>query len=126
VATVETAVMATARETERAPARADGRGSVRRGRPASGPDRLTVGLLTLAGFLVVLSLLASQLRVTAKPAAARHVLVTRRIYQTTVLETVPAPSGAAGGGSSVTQSVSSSGSGGPAYAAGSGPVTRSS
>lgn len=118
--------MATAAETERAPLRAAGRGSGKRGRPASGPDRLTVGLLTLAGFLVVLSLMASQLRPASRTGTVRHVLVTRRIYQTTVVETVRAPSGTTGGGSSVTQSVSSSGSSGPAYAAGSAPVTRSS
>ncbi len=75
-----------------------------------GPDRLTVAMLTVSAFLFVLALLAAQLR--AAPAPARHrVVLIRRVYQTRVVETVvgQGPASAATGGSSVTQSVSSSG-----------------
>lgn len=82
-----------------------------------GPDRVTLLLLTLVAFLVVLALLASHLRATAAPAAAHPVVVLRKIYRTRVI--------ASGGpaGSSVTQSVSSSGSTAPAAAT---PTTRTS
>jgi hypothetical protein len=70
----------------------------------SGPDRLTVVVFTLAAFLGVLALLAWQFRATAAVPGKRVVLV-RRVYQTRVVETVPGS-----GASSVTQSVSSSGS----------------
>lgn len=61
-----------------------GRGPVR---ARSGPDRVTVMLATLAVFLTVLSVLAGRLR-TAAPVAvpAHHVLVVRRIYQTTIVD----------------------------------------
>ncbi len=118
--------MATAAETDGSPQPRAGRGSGRRGRPASGPDRLTVGLLTLAAFLVVLSLLASQLRPAFRTGPVRHVLVTRRIYRTTTVVESRTPSGTTPGDASVSQSVSSSGASGAAYGAGSAPVTRSS
>jgi hypothetical protein len=73
---------------------------------ATDPDRLTVMLLTLAAFLVVLALLASQFKVTAAGRAGPLILH-RRVYETRVVETIVGPSG---GGSAVTQSVSSSGS----------------
>jgi hypothetical protein len=88
-------------------------------RVASGPDRLTVVLMSLAGFLVMLALLASQLRPTAVPVH-HPVVVLRRVYQTTVVETVRGSGGGAGG-TSVSQSVSSSGSVLPAA-----PTTRTS
>jgi hypothetical protein len=89
-------------------------------RPAAGPDRLSVALFTTAAFLAVLALLAWQLR--ASPAVhTRPVSVVRRVYETTVVETVIGPS-SKGGGSSVTQSVSSSGS----YSSGSAARTRTS
>ncbi len=70
---------------------------------AGGPDGVTVTLLALAAFLAILAMLASQLR--AAPArTSRRVVVVRRVYQTRVLET---DVGGSGGGSSVTQSVSS-------------------
>jgi hypothetical protein len=50
------------------------------------------------------------------------VIVLRRVYQTTVVETVPGPSGAGANGTSVTQLVSSSGS----AAAPAAPTTRAS
>ncbi len=82
----------------------------------AGPDRLTVMLLTLASFLAVLALLAWQLRTSAAvPMNAANVV--RRVYQTTIVETVVGPSQR--NGSSVTQSVSSSGSS-------SAPATRAS
>jgi hypothetical protein len=89
-----TAAMATAAATTR-----------RRG--VAGPDRVTVLLLTLASFLAVLALLAWQLRTTTAVRMSPAKVV-RRVYQTTIVETVVGPSH--GNGSSVTQSVSSSGS----------------
>jgi hypothetical protein len=81
-----------------------------------GADRLTVLLVSVAGFLVVLALLATELRTAAASSTHRVVLV-RRIYQTTIIETVPGGSG----GPAVTQSVSSTGSSAPAA-----PTTRTS
>ena len=75
---------------------------------ASGPDRLTVVLLAVAAFLVVLALLASELRPSSASGPQRHVVVLRRLYETRVIETVVGPGSA--GNNSVTQSVSSSGS----------------
>jgi hypothetical protein len=71
-------------------------------------DRLTIAMGSLAAFLIVLALLATQLG-HASPArpSARAVLV-RRVYETTVVERVPAAS-AAYSTSSVTQSVSGAG-----------------
>lgn len=88
-----------------------------RRRSAVGPDRLTVVLFTLAGFLSVLALMAWQLGSGAS-VKARPVTAVRRIYETRVVETI---AGGAGG-SSVTQSTSSSGSFGSAAPA----TTRSS
>jgi len=88
-------------------------------------DRPTIALFSLAGFLVVLALLGSQLGGGGRAASARprEVLV-RRIYQTTVVERVPRSAAASPstGSSTVTQSVSGSTSI-PAAAA---PVTRTS
>jgi hypothetical protein len=84
----------------------------------AGPDRITVMLITLAGFLAVLALMAGQLRGNVA-VHANPPVVLRRIYITRVVETVPA---SARGGSSVTESVSSSGTSSPAA----GPTTRSS
>jgi len=67
---------------------------------------VTVILISAAVFLVVLAFLASHLQPTAKPLAHRMVVV-RRIYKTTVVETIRG----GGSGTSVSQSVSSSGSG---------------
>ncbi len=85
---------------------------------SAGPDRITVMLLTLTVFLVILAVLAWQVR-SAPARPARRMVVVRRVYETRVVETVI---GAAGGTSSVTQSVSSSGSA-SALAA---PTTRTS
>ncbi len=109
--------MATAAETETALSRAHAQ---RRG--GSGPDRITVALLALAGFLAVLALLAWQLSSSAAIAGAQPAIVLRRVYETTVIETIPG-SGSGGGGSSVTQSVSSSGASSTSGAA---PTTRTS
>ncbi len=76
-------------------------------------------LFSLAAFLVVLALLAWQLRASPSAATARPVLVVRRVYQTTVVETIRG----SGSGTSVSQSVSSSGSGSLPLAA---PTTRTS
>ena len=97
-----TAAMATAATTRR--------------RGVAGPDRLTVVLLTLASVLAVLALLAWQLR-TSAAGRMRPANVVRRVYQTTIVETVVGPSQR--NGSSVARSVSSSGS---SYA----PATRAS
>jgi hypothetical protein len=78
------------------------------GRRTSGPDRLTVWLVAGAAFLAVLALLAGQLRARTSRTAAAPVVVVRRIYETRIVETVPSAGGAAAG-TSVSQSVSSSG-----------------
>jgi len=91
-------------------------------RRASGPDRVTVALLAVAGFLAVLALLAWQMSSSAANAGGRPAIVLRRVYETTVIETIRGP-GSGAGGSSVTQSVSSSGS---SYASGALPTTRTS
>jgi hypothetical protein len=86
---VRTAAMATATTSPRRPV-------------TTGPDRITMLMLTLAAFLAILALLAWQVR--AAPARpARHMVVLRRVYETRVVESVI---GAARGRSSVTQSVS--------------------
>ncbi len=77
-------------------------------------------LLSVAAFLVVLALLASQFQAAAAAPKPR-VMVMRRVYQTRVIETVV---GAARSGPSVTQSVSSSGA--PSASAAAAPVTRTS
>lgn len=64
-------------------------------------------MLSLAAFLVLLALLASQLGSGASAAPTRRLVVVRRVYRTTVVETIRGGSG----GNSVSQSVSSSGSG---------------
>jgi hypothetical protein len=95
-------------------------GARRRG----GPDRVTVALSSLAAFLLVLAVLATQLH--ARPVAThRGTVLLRRIYRTTVIERVlPAGTGGAAGGTSVSQSVSGSSAGAlPAAAL---PVTRTS
>ncbi len=66
---------------------------------------MTVVLLTLAAFLVVLALLARQANVAASPHRPKLAVV-RRVYQTTVVETVIGGRG----GSSVSQSSSSTAS----------------
>jgi hypothetical protein len=89
--------------------------SGRRGRRSSaGPDRLTVALFTVAGFLVVLALLSQKLPTTGHPSSV-PVHVVRKIYRTTIVETIVGASGPSG--ASVSQSVSSSGSGYTAAAA---------
>ena len=91
-----------------------------RRRGAPGPDRLTVVIFSIAALLAVLAVLAAQLRASASHAPARPVIVLRRLYRTTVIETVGGRSGA--GGTSVSQSVSSSGSASASAA----PTTRPS
>jgi len=90
-----------------------------RPRRATTPDRVTVMLLTLTVFLVILAALAWQMR-SAPARPVRRLVVLRRVYETRVVETVV---GAAGAGSSVTRSVSSSGSASALPAA---PTTRAS
>jgi hypothetical protein len=60
----------------------------------------------VAAFLGMLALLAWQFRATAS-TSGKPVMVLRRVYETRVIDTVPGS-----GASSVTQSVSSSGSAG--------------
>jgi hypothetical protein len=74
-------------------------------------------MLSLAAFLVIFAGLAWQMRSVAA-APRRRVVLVRRVYETHVVETLV---GRAGGGSSVTQSVSSS-----VPASSPSPVTRSS
>lgn len=52
------------------------------------PDRLTIGLFSLASFLVVLALLGSQIGSAASKKAPRRPVLLRRIYRTTVVERV--------------------------------------
>lgn len=91
----------------------------RRRRGRSGADRLTVFLFSLAAFFVVLTLMAGRLP-AGRAAATHQVTVLRKIYRTTVIETIAGGSGPAG--TSVSQSVSSSGSATPVSA----PATRTS
>lgn len=93
--------------------------ATRRAPRGAGGDRLTVALFALAAFLTVLALLAIQLR-AGSAAPTRPRIVLRRVYETRVVETRV---GGTDGGSSVTQSVSSSGS---AAAPASAASTRSS
>jgi hypothetical protein len=112
------ATMATNRTmvaSRRATASHAGAGPRRRASPAA--DRLTVALFSLTAFLIVLTLLVRQLP-TVSHRDARPVRVLRKIYRTTVIETVWS---AVGRGTAVTQSVSSSSSG-PAVL----PTTRAS
>lgn len=118
-ATAKTAGMEAAATTERpARQRPDGaRAPARRG--STLPDRASVVLFSLAAFLAVLALLAWQLRASAPRAASPRILLVRRVYETTVIETIRG----SGSGTSVSQSVSSSGSGSVPVAA---PTSRSS
>jgi hypothetical protein len=63
-------------------------------------------LFGLAGFLAILALLATQVRVTPTQGYTARGVVVRRIYLTKVIESVPGPRAR----TSVSQSVSSSGS----------------
>lgn len=89
-----------------------------------GPDRVTVALFSLAAFLLVLTLLGTQLsQAGSSHATARRSVLVRRIYKTTVVERV-LPAGVGGpGGTSVSQSVSGSS---PGSLLGAAPVTRTS
>jgi hypothetical protein len=90
-----------------------------RARARSGVDRLTVMLFSVAAVLAVLAVLAHQLPATSHPASSPvHIL--RKIYRTTIIESIPGPGQATG--TSVSQSVSSSGSAASAPA----PTTRTS
>jgi hypothetical protein len=88
-------------------------------RRATGPDRLTVVLVSLAVFLGLLAFLADQLRGAYSGHQSPRTVVLRRVYETTIVQTIPGP----GSGTSVSQSVSSSGSG---YTASPAPTTGSS
>ncbi len=85
-----------------------------------GPDGITVTFLTLAAFLSILAVLAWQVR-SAPARPAHRTIVLRRVYETRVIETVAGGTGR--GGSTVSQSVSSSGS---ASSQPSAPTTRAS
>jgi hypothetical protein len=111
--------MAVSVETEAMEAAATANRPGQSRRITSGPDRTSVMLLAIAAFLAVLALLAWQLRSTASKSPQRPAVLLRRIYETTVVETVRG----GGSGTSVSQSVSSSGSSSVPVAA---PVTRSS
>ena len=83
-------------------------GGTRRRLPGGGPDRLSVGLFSVAAFLLIFALLGSQLGGAAASHPASHAVLIRRIYRTTVVESVPPSArGGASGGASVTQSASS-------------------
>lgn len=77
-------------------------------------DRATVVLLSIAAFFIVLALLARALP-AASYIGARPSPVLRKIYRTTVVETIAGGSGP--GRTSVTQAVSGSASSGAPAAA---------
>ena len=89
----------------------------RRARPRGGPDRVTVMLLALAGFLAVFAVLAGRLSAVPAAAPAPRVVVLRRIYRTTIVN--DGSSRQRGGAATV--SVSTSGAAAPAA-----PTTRTS
>lgn len=64
----------------------------RRTRRSVRPDRPSLILFSLAGFMAVLAVMAIQVHRTASTHTSRAVLV-RRIYTTTVIETVAAGRG---------------------------------
>lgn len=68
-------------------------------------DRLTIAMVSLAAFLIVLALLATQLSHAGPSRPSARAVLLRRIYETTVVERVPASSSARNT-SSVTQSSS--------------------
>jgi hypothetical protein len=76
-------------------------------------------LFSLAAVLVMLTLLTKQLTADASAPVPHRQIIVRKIYRTTIVETVPGP----GAGTSVSQSVSSSGE---SYSAAPMPTTRSS
>jgi hypothetical protein len=78
-----------------------------------------VVLVSLALFLGLLAFLADQLRGAYSGHKSVPVVLLRRVYETTIVQTIPGP----GAGTSVSQSVSSSGSG---YTASPAPTSRSS
>jgi hypothetical protein len=90
-------------------------------RRAGGNDPLTAVLFGVAAFLIVLALLAGQLPADHDQASARRVVVERRIYQTTIVETLPGSGSSSG--AAVTQAVSNST---PAQSAAAAPVTHTS
>ena len=74
----------------------------------SGSDRLAVALFSIAAFLVALAALLVRQMPATNYGGSRPVSVLRKIYRTTVVETIAGGSGPAG--TSVTRSRSSSGS----------------
>lgn len=82
-------------------------------------DRLTIAMASIAAFLIVLALLATQLGHAGSTHPTARAVLVRRIYETTVVERVPATSSARST-NSVTQSVSGTG------AVSATPVTRTS
>ncbi len=74
----------------------------------SGSDRLAVALFSIAGFLVVLAALLVRQMSATNYGGCHPVSVVRKIYRTTVVETIAGGGGPAG--TSVTRSSSSSGS----------------
>lgn len=69
-------------------------------------DRLTVVLFTLAGFLAVLAVLAHQLPAFGR-SDSRPSPIVRKIYRTTVIETLVGSAGPTGVSRSVSGSTSS-------------------
>lgn len=83
----------------------------------AGPDRVAVGLFSLAGFLVVLALLGAQAGGSSRSAAHPRAVLLRRVYDTTVVERViGAGSHAHGGGTSESQTIGPPSGGAPAAA----------
>jgi len=95
-------------------------GVAARTRHRGSPDRITIGLLATTAFLLVLALLGSQLPSFSGEQAHRRPVIVRRVYRTTVLESVLPAGGGPKGGTTVTQSTS----GAPAVETAAAPVTR--
>ncbi len=95
--------------------------SARRRRASAGPDRVTVLLGSVAAFLAMLAILAGQFGHSSSSAKGAAAVVLRRVYETRVIETIPPGAAAPAGGTSVSQSMSSSGA-----VAAAAPVTRTS
>lgn len=75
----------------------------------AGPDRVTTGLLAVTAFLVVLAVLASNVRLTPARVTPHRVILVRRIYQTSIIDD-RATAKTIAANNSVTQSVATSGS----------------
>ena len=87
----------------------------------SGPDRISLALVSVTAFLLVLALLGTQVQ-APRPAPTPRPVIVRRVYVTTVVEKIPAGVSAPPARSTVTQSATAAPASAPAAAV----VTRAS